>query len=75
MSTLGDLKPGQVCRITKMNVSGAACQRMLSLGFLPGTQVEIIRNAPLLDPFDILVNGATIAVRKAEALQIEVEEL
>jgi ferrous iron transport protein A len=75
MPTLGELKPGQTCRITKLNVAGSVCQRLISMGFLPGTEVSIIRNAPLLDPFDILVNGSTVAVRKAEAMKIEVEVL
>jgi ferrous iron transport protein A len=45
------------------------------MGFLPGTVIKIIRNAPLVDPFDILINNTMVAVRKAEANEIEVEVL
>jgi ferrous iron transport protein A len=75
MQTLGNLKPGQSCKIKKIHVSGAALQRLVTMGFLPGTVIKIIRNAPLLDPFDILVNKTLVAVRKAEANGIEVEVL
>jgi ferrous iron transport protein A len=75
MRTLGDLKPGQSCKIRKLHVSGAALQRLITMGFLPGTVIKIIRNAPLLDPFDIQVNQTMVALRKAEANEIEVEIL
>jgi ferrous iron transport protein A len=55
MLTLGELQPGQSCRIKKLNLEGQTCQRLLSMGFLPGVEITIIRNAPLLDPFDIMV--------------------
>lgn len=73
MVNLGDLKPGQSCVIRKLNVSGASLQRLITMGFLPGTKIEVLRNAPLLDPFDIKVNNSMVAVRKAEASLIEVE--
>ena len=73
MPTLEDLKPGESCRISKLNVSGAALQRLVAMGFLPGAEVSVLRNAPLLDPFDIQINKTMVAVRKAEASGIEVE--
>ncbi len=73
MPTLAELKPGQSCILKKLNLSGASLQRVITMGFLPGTEVKILRNAPLLDPFDIQVNKTMVAVRKAEANKIEVE--
>jgi ferrous iron transport protein A len=75
MQTLGNLKPGQTCKIKKLHGSGAALQRLITMGFLPGTVIKIIRNAPLIDPFDIQVNKTMVALRKAEANEIEVEVL
>jgi ferrous iron transport protein A len=75
MQTLGKLKPGQTCKIVKMHTTGETLQRLITMGFLPGTVIKIIRNAPLLDPFDIQVNKTMVAVRKNEANQIEVETL
>ncbi|PIE04941.1 MAG: iron transporter FeoA [Spirochaetales bacterium] len=75
MTSLADLKPGDNCIIRKMNVAGAALQRLIALGFLPGQKITVLRNAPLLDPFDIQIRQTMVAVRKAEARLIEVELL
>ncbi len=75
MTSLAELKPGESCTVKKLNVAGAALQRLIALGFLPGQTVKVIRNAPLLDPFDIQIHQTLVAVRKAEASRIEVEML
>ena len=40
---------------------------------MPGTRVELVRVAPLGDPLELLVRGASLSIRRAEALKIEVE--
>lgn len=70
--TLGHLKPGDRGRITGW--TGAAPPgRVLEMGLLPGTVVEVVRFAPLGDPIDLKVRGYHLSIRKAEARQIEVE--
>ncbi|MGP1593665.1 MAG: FeoA family protein [Treponema sp.] len=71
--TLDELEQGKRAVIKSISVSGVTLQRLISLGFTPETEVEVIRKAPLLDPFDILICGSMVAVRKAEAAQVEVE--
>lgn len=73
MPTLAELKPGQSCIVKKLTLSGASLQRVLTMGFLPGVEIQILHNAPLLDPLDVQVNKTMVALRKAEAGQIEVE--
>ncbi len=75
MNTLADIKPGEVCKVIKLHLTGAALQRVLTMGFLPGAEIKVLRNAPLLDPFDISVKNTMIAVRKSEAQKIEVEKI
>ncbi|MEL3906686.1 MAG: FeoA family protein [Treponema sp.] len=71
--TLDELEQGKKAVISAISVSGVTLQRLISLGFMPGAEIEVIRKAPLLDPFDISICGSMVAVRKAEARQVEVE--
>lgn len=72
MSTyLSDFKQTGKKRIKK--VSGAQAARLLEMGLLPGTPVEVIRCAPLGFPIEIKVRGYLLSLRKAEARCIEIE--
>jgi len=72
--TLDELTEGQEGTITDIAVEGVTLQRLISLGFMPGVAVSVIRKAPFLDPFDISVCGSKVAVRKDEARKIIVEK-
>lgn len=58
-------------RIT--NVTGPKAPRLLEMGLLPGTPLEIIRSAPLGFPIEIKVRGYLLTLRKEEAECIEIE--
>ena len=73
--TLNDINPGQECRIVDVNLDGATGQRLMDMGFMPGTKVQIVRNAPLVDPVDLLLRGYHVSIRHQEAKGVEVEEL
>lgn len=73
--TLDELIQGKKAVILEMNLSGETLQRLMSLGFLPGAEVLIVRKAPFLDPFDISICNSLVAVRKSEAQNIIVEEV
>ncbi len=73
--TLDELKPNQQCTIVDVLLDGAELQRLLDMGFIEGTSVKIIRNAPLMDPLDIEIRGYLIALRRHEAKGVEVELL
>lgn len=68
MITLVDLKPGEKARIK--TIQGGAPQyrhKLLSLGLIPGTLLEVIRRAPLGCPVEIQVQGCRISLRLKEA--------
>ena len=73
--TLDEIRPGQRCRIVRQNLGGATGQRLMDMGFMPGTKVKVIRNAPLVDPVDLLIRGYHVSIRHAEAKGVEVEQL
>ena len=70
---LSQIPLGQVVQITRIGGEGSFRRRLLELGLVPGTRVELLRVAPLGDPIELLVRGASLSIRKAEAGAIEVQ--
>ncbi|MFN4280477.1 ferrous iron transport protein A [Thermosynechococcus sp.] len=50
-------------------------RKLLAMGLTPGTEVEVIRHAPLGDPTDIKVRGFHLTLRKDEADALKVSPL
>jgi ferrous iron transport protein A len=48
---------------------------MLSMGFVPGAEVTVIRQSPLGDPLQYRVKKANIALRRDEANTLLVQQL
>ena len=71
--TLDELTPGLSCTVTDVTIDGALGQRLMDLGFYPGVKVEIVRNAPLVDPVEIHLDGYHVSMRHNEAKHIKVE--
>lgn len=72
MTTLRDLKPGQRATITGFETDDPP-SRLLEMGLLPGTPVEVVRLAPLGDPIDLKVRGYHLSIRKHEAKLITID--
>lgn len=49
--------------------------KLLEMGCLPGTEVELLQVAPLKDPIYICVNGSHLAIRKETACQIIITKI
>ncbi|CCH50168.1 FeoA family protein [Pseudodesulfovibrio piezophilus] len=71
--TLNELKPGSRCTMTDLTAVGALGQRLMDLGFYPGAEIEVVRNAPLVDPVELHLDGYHVSIRHNEAKHIEVE--
>lgn len=71
-TTVAHLKRGQKGVIKKF-ADDLLPIKLLELGCLPGNEVELVQIAPFNDPIYINVNGSHIAIRRAMALQIELE--
>jgi ferrous iron transport protein A len=70
--TLDKMKRGQECQIVEVNLGGATGQRLSDMGFIPGARIKVVRNAPLVDPVDLLLKGYHVSVRHSEAKGVEV---
>lgn len=71
-TSLDHLKAGQQAVIVALEHSGVQRRRLMDLGFVPGTQIEVALKNPLGDPTAYLVRGAVIALRRVQARQIQV---
>ncbi len=69
---LSSLAPG--CRATVVDVNASTPQghRLLELGFLPETEIRVVRRAPLRDPIAFYLRGGQICLRHSEAALIRV---
>jgi Fe2+ transport system protein FeoA len=75
--TLFDLITGDSARIVRILNNGSADlrQRLMDMGITRGTEVHVERHAPLGDPVEVAIKGYHLALRMAEARNIEVEDL
>lgn len=69
---LSQVQPGQIVQVVGIAGQSSFRRRLMELGLVPGTRVELVRVAPLGDPVELLVRGASLSIRKAEASVIEV---
>ena len=72
--TLRDGTTGMNLKISEIGDS-ALKERLMTMGLIPGTKVQILRSAPLGDPIAIRVRSYTLAIRKADAEKIAVEQV
>lgn len=59
--------------IRRIPAGGGVFLRLREMGVLPGTNVKLLRVAPLGDPLEIQIRGYNLSLRRAEAAAIEVE--
>jgi Fe2+ transport system protein FeoA len=75
MVPLSELKPKERGTIAKVGGDGPVRRRILDMGVVPGTEVEVVKVAPLGDPVDLLIRGYHLSLRKEEAREIFVEKV
>lgn len=70
--TLADLDFGKAARIESVGGPRAFRRRLLELGLVPGTLVEVVRKAPLGDPLELRARGSLLSIRRGEAEAVRV---
>lgn len=71
--TLDQLAPGAGGAIARLDGDPAIVRRLMELGLVPGTEVGMVRTAPLGDPLEVTVRGMHLSLRRSEARLIHVE--
>jgi len=64
---LSDLPVGQCATIAALDGEPQMIQRLLEMGLTPGTEVVVVRLAPLGDPMEVTVRGYNLSIRKDDA--------
>ena len=70
---LSEMKVGEQGRIRQVGGGGQIHRRILDMGVIPQTEVEVARIAPMGDPIWIRLKGYQLSLRKGEAANVSVE--
>lgn len=73
--TLKELLPGQKGRVQRVTGGGAIRRRLLEMGVIPGSEIQMERYAPMGDPLEIRIKGYHLSLRREEAEMVEIEEV
>ena len=71
--TLADLGPGDKGMVLEVSGEDELIARLMEMGLTCGTEVRLVRVAPLGDPVELHVRGYRLSVRKAEVASVTVE--
>ena len=73
MNSLNKVKIGSSAKVIKLHGEGATKRRIMDMGITNGTEVNVVKVAPLGDPIELSVRGYQLSIRKSDAEMIEVE--
>ena len=71
--TLEELPIGKRAAITAVGGEGALRCRLLDMGLIPKTAVEVRKVAQMGDPIEIRIRGYELTIRREDAAKIEVK--
>ncbi|MBQ7614773.1 MAG: ferrous iron transport protein B [Butyrivibrio sp.] len=72
---LRELKVGHSAVIKAVGGEGALRQHFLDMGVIPGTEVTVVKYAPLGDPVELQIHGYELTLRLADMEKIDIEEI
>ena len=70
-NTLDTLKIGQIATVLAVTGDDAVSRRLEDLGFWSGSEVQVVRCAPLGDPLQVAVGGYRLALGRAESRRVQ----
>ncbi len=70
---LSELSIGVRASVARLRCERYVARRLMEMGLLPGTTVEIQRIAPLGDPIELRLRGFSLSIRRSEAERIEIQ--
>ena len=72
--TLVDLNPGESAEVVDFVGEPSENQRLMHMGVVEGTTVQLIRAAPSGDPIEISVMDYALSLRREDAERIIVQQ-
>lgn len=70
--TLKELKPGESAVVETVGGEGSLRQHFLDMGVIPGTEVTLVKFAPMGDPMQLNIHGYELTLRLADAEKITI---
>ena len=70
--TIKDLKIGETATIIEVGGNGALRQHFLDMGLIQGTEVTVVKYAPMGDPVELRIHGYELTIRLEDAGKIQV---
>ncbi len=70
---LSDLPEGSTATIRDIDTLSPTAQRLLDMGFVPGTPIRAVKRAPMGDPTTFEIRGYQVGLRRSESALIDVE--
>lgn len=67
---LSAMRPGDLGHVLSLCADCEAREHLLELGFTPGTEIIVVRVAPLGDPMTVRIRGYQLSLRRREAQAI-----
>jgi Fe2+ transport system protein FeoA len=71
--SLADLRIGESAIIRRLGHPRQVAVRLMEYGMVPGTTVTLVGFAPAGDPMQLRLRNYSLAIRRSEALDVEVE--
>lgn len=75
MQTLNQLKVKESAVISAVGGEGSLRSHLLDMGVIPGTEVTLVKFAPMGDPMEIRIHGYELTLRLSDAQKIEIKPL
>jgi ferrous iron transport protein A len=72
-SALSDLRFGEAGVLHLIDLPAEEAQRLMELGFLPGSRITAARSAPGGDPRVFRVDGSEVAIRLETASRLKLQ--
>ena len=71
---LSELQIGDTATILSVGGEGALRQHFLDMGLIQGTEVTVVKYAPMGDPVELRIHGYELSIRLEDAENIEISE-
>ena len=71
---LSELQIGSTATILSVGGTGALRQHFLDMGLIQGTEVTVVKYAPMGDPIELRIHGYELTIRLEDAKNIEISK-
>ena len=75
LRTLDQLPIGESAVVHRIGCDRRVGGRLMEMGLLPGTRIEMVRRAPFGDPLEIRLRGYLLSLRSADAAEVSLAPL